>query len=230
MGWIPLNTETDGALGERTLPSAAMENRGKKTGTSHAKEMREVGLSNKRVGARKNVPCTGLDSQTLYFVQKNLKKVAFNELHMPNPSISPPQPADLTAWADAINGALKRYSDKDWNYSRILLTSCVVGETSSPYVLMVDWIDVRGKKGAAAYKNSQDEVTWGGRHSHELGILEVISLRLNLALSQVTTADYWHGVRPVVRLQKRSALIELGQTHAFWYRVEEVQGEEFENR
>ncbi len=149
---------------------------------------------------------------------------------MSTPDVPLPKPADLAAWSEAINGALKRYSDKDWNYSRIFLSSCPLAEINSPYVLMVDWIDVRGKKGQAAFKTSQDEITWGGRHSHELGILEVISLRLNLALSEVTTADFWHGIRPVVRLQKKSSLIDLGQTHAFWYRVDEVQGEEFENR
>lgn len=148
---------------------------------------------------------------------------------LPAPS-TPPKAADLTAWADAINAALGRYSDKDWNYSRIRLVPCPIRETDAPYLLMVEWMDVRSKTGQAAYKTSQDEVTWGGRHSHELGVLEIISLRLNLALSQVTSAEFWDGVRPVVRLQKKAAIEALGQTHAFWYRVDEVQGEEFDNR
>jgi len=137
---------------------------------------------------------------------------------------------DMLAWTDAINRALGRFSDKDWNYSRILLETRPVQGLSSPYVLGIEWLDVRNHQGQADYKNSLQEVVWGERHSHELGMLEIASLRLNRALAEVTTADFWHGVRPVIRLQKRSALLEKGHALAFWYRVEEVQGEEFENR
>jgi len=145
-------------------------------------------------------------------------------------SASNHQAADLRAWAEAINQALNRFSDKDWNYSRILLETKVLKEVSSSYVLNIDWLDMRSKQGQTDYQNSLNEVTWGERHCRELGMLEIASLRLNRALAEMTTADYWHQVRPVIRLQKRSELLEKGQAHAFWYRVEEVQGEEFENR
>src|SRR5689334_6556476 len=88
---------------------------------------------------------------------------------------------DMEIWAKTINQALQRFSDKDWNYSRILVTVCPLNEVSSPYVLWIDWLDMRGKQAQAAFKTIQQEVTWGGRHSHELGILEIISLRLNHA-------------------------------------------------
>ena len=140
------------------------------------------------------------------------------------------QPKDMIAWAEAINKALQRFSDKDWNYSRIFLETKPLAKLASPYVLGVDWLDVRNKQGQADYKSSLDEVTWGERHSHELGLLEIASLRLNRALAKVTTADYWRGIRPVIRLQKRSDLLQKSQIFAFWYRVEEVHGEEFENR
>ncbi len=143
---------------------------------------------------------------------------------------STPHSADMIAWADAINRVLKRFSDKDWNYSRIFLETRPVQELSSPYVLGVEWLDVRNQQSEGDYKNSLQEIIWGERHSHELGMLEIASLRLNRALAEVTTADFWHGVRPVIRLQKRSDLLEKGQSLAFWYRIEEVQGEEFENR
>ena len=139
-------------------------------------------------------------------------------------------PSDIALWAKAINKVLERFSDKDWNYSRIYLIPCCLKETLSPYVLGIDWLDMHSKQGKLDCKTALDEVTWGERHSSELGMLEVISLRLNRALSEVTTADYWHGVRPILRLQKRSDLLGKDQTHAFWYRIEEVQGEEFENR
>lgn len=141
-----------------------------------------------------------------------------------------PQAEDMAVWMEAINRVLQRFSDKDWNYSRIALTLESLKERMTPYVLGVDWLDVRGKQGMAEFQTSQSEISWGMRHSHELGILEIISLRLNHALSELTTAEEWQGIRPVIRLQKRSELMDKGQTHAFWYRVEEVQGETFENR
>lgn len=136
----------------------------------------------------------------------------------------------MAQWVAAINQALHRVPDMDWNYSRIELTLVSLHETVVPYVLEIDWLDVRGRTGEAAYRASLDEITWGQRHSHELGILEIASLRLNRALAEATSAAYWHDVRPVIRLQKRTDLLEKDRTHAFWYRVEELQGEEFENR
>jgi hypothetical protein len=137
---------------------------------------------------------------------------------------------DMTAWAQAVNQVLARFSEKDWNYSRLSLKVLSINEIDGPYALTIDWIDVQGKAGKNVYKNCLNEVTWGGRHSHELGILELISLRMNKALSEVSSDDFWHGVRPVLRLQKKTELEKLGQNHGFWYQVEEVEGEEFENR
>jgi hypothetical protein len=139
-----------------------------------------------------------------------------------------PRLSDLEAWMQAIHQALKRYSDKDWNYSRISLAIKDLQQLSSSYALMIEWIDVRGKLGLKEYQTIMSELTWGNRHSHELGVLEIASLRINFALSQITSNDYWHGIRPVIRVQSKSALA--GFTHAFWYQVEEVDGEEFENR
>lgn len=137
--------------------------------------------------------------------------------------------ADLQSWADAINSALKKYSDKDWCYSRITLQLRNLSEIKAPYGLWIDWIDTRTKEGTRLYKEATGEVTWGLRHSSELGILELISLRLNQAIQSVTTPDYWHGIHPVVRLQKIGSFGP-ETTHAFWYEVQEVQGEEFETR
>lgn len=137
---------------------------------------------------------------------------------------------DLIAWVDAINGVLSRFSDKDWNYSRLSLKAFKLNEISGPYALGVDWIDVEGKSGRNVYKTCLNEVTWGGRHSHELGILELISLRMNKAIAEVSGDDFWRGIRPVLRLQRKAHLEKLGQTHGLWYQVQEVEGEEFENR
>jgi hypothetical protein len=145
-------------------------------------------------------------------------------------SLSPPTEKDLRAWCDAINNVLKRYSDKDWSYSRIYLIIKKLDEVSAPYSLRIDWLDVKGKKGKEEYQEVVGELTWGQRHSNELGILEIISLRLNQALNTVTSSEYWHGVRPVLRLQKTEELIQNLHTHTFWYQIEEVQGEEFEAR
>lgn len=141
-----------------------------------------------------------------------------------------PSSGNMTAWAEAINSALKQFSDKDWNYSRILLIIKELKDFTSPYFLRIEWLNMNAKKGIADYKTILDEVTWGSRHSYELGILEIISLRLNYALSEVTSTDYWHQVRPVFRLQKKDEALAQGYTHGFWYEIQEVQGEEFENR
>lgn len=137
---------------------------------------------------------------------------------------------NMIAWAQALNLALARYSEKDWNYSRLSLKVLMLNEIKGPYALAIDWIDVGGKTGQNVYKTCISEITWGNRHSHELGVLELISLRMNKALSEVSSDDFWHGVRPVLRLQRKAELESLGQTHGFWYQVEEVEGEEFENR
>jgi len=139
-------------------------------------------------------------------------------------------PSEMIAWGEAINQALQRFCDKDWNYSRISLTTCELNDLDSPYVLAVEWLDVRGKRGQEEYGTLVGEITWGERHSNELGMLEITSLRVNRALIEITTADYWHGTRPILRLQKRADLLAKGQTHGFWYRVDEVRGEEFETR
>ncbi len=139
-------------------------------------------------------------------------------------------PSHLKTWAEALNQALARYSDKDWSYSRIRIQVCDLSEQPSAYVLEVDWLDVQGKQAQTVLKNLKGEMTWGERHSYELGILEVISLRLNRALMEVTSDAHWNNVRPVFRLARRGELLEKGRTHAFWYQVTEVEGEEFENR
>jgi hypothetical protein len=137
---------------------------------------------------------------------------------------------DLQKWADAMNQSLKRVSDKDWYYSRISFVVKSLQEIDSPYVLQVDWIDTRSKNGEKHYKEMISELTWGQRHSYELGILEIVSLRLNQGLNTVTSSEYWHGIRPIVRVEKKQELLDISQTHGFWYQIQEVQGEEFESR
>ncbi len=145
-------------------------------------------------------------------------------------SVDPINPSHMQTWVEAINQALQRYSEKDWNYSRIRVEVCLLADCHSPYLLEVDWLDLKGKQGLAAFKTLQGEITWGERHSHELGILEIISLRINRALLEVTSDAHWNGIRPVFRLAKHDDLSKQGRTHAFWYGVEEVAGEAFENR
>jgi hypothetical protein len=132
--------------------------------------------------------------------------------------------------APRINTALSRYSDKDWNYSRIRLHKRKLQDLAGPYVLWVDLVDARTKKGRAELKASAEEVAWGGHHSHELGILEIISLRLNKALFECTSDEVWDFRRPVIRVVKKQDLEEQGVSAAFWYDVDEILGEEFDNR
>lgn len=129
-----------------------------------------------------------------------------------------------------INEALESYSDKDWNYSRISLEVKPLESLTSPYVLTIESIDVSTPIKRKVFKGSEDEVTWGGRHSNELGILELISLRINKALIESTSDEYWGFTRPVVRLVRKEELIQQGITDALWYNVTEVAGEEFDAR
>jgi hypothetical protein len=132
--------------------------------------------------------------------------------------------------AQQINDALKRHSDKDWNYSRIHLQLRPLVQINSPYVLHIETIELTERPGKDELARLRDEIAWGSRHSDELGILEIISLRVNKALLESTSDEYWGNHRPVVRIVKTQDLVSQGVTYAFWYEVEEVGGEEFDSR
>ena len=137
---------------------------------------------------------------------------------------------DINAAKTAINDALKAFCDKDWNYSRITLETSSLQLLQTPYVLWIDYIDVGTKPGSLDFKNYSREVTWGVRHSSELGILELISLRINNALIESSSDEHWNYRRPVVRIEKREELVKQNITEALWYRITEVEGDEFDNR
>jgi hypothetical protein len=75
-----------------------------------------------------------------------------------------------------------------------------------------------------------DEVKWGDRHSSQIGMLEVVSLRINKALLEVSSDTYWHQKRPVIRIVKKEGVDREDTTHAIWYQITEVAGEDFDNR
>ena len=129
-----------------------------------------------------------------------------------------------------INSALMAYSDKDWNYSRIALVIRPLQEFDGPYVLRIDRLDLTAKAGQKDLKALIDEVKWGGRHSSELGILEVVSLRINKALLESTNDEFWQHKRAVLRIIRKEELATEHSTHAIWYHVTEVAGEDFDNR
>jgi predicted outer membrane lipoprotein len=129
-----------------------------------------------------------------------------------------------------VNEALLRYSDKDLNYSRITLISKPLHDVDGPYALWYETLDVRTKVGKSTLKLAADEVAWGERHTNELGILEIISLRINKALMESTSDELWGFNRPIFRLEKKEVLAQKGINAALWYEVHEVAGEEFENR
>ena len=145
----------------------------------------------------------------------------------PIASISPVQLQKLTA---KVNAALQTYSDKDWNYSRISLHVIRLADCDGVYALWLDLIDMRSKQGKLNLKAVSDEVAWGERHSNELGILEIVSLRINKALLEITSDSFWEGLRPIVRLVKKQVLEQSMVTDALWYDVREVSGEDFDNR
>jgi hypothetical protein len=145
-----------------------------------------------------------------------------------NPAASSDKGHDSTL--ERVNKALLTYSDKDWNYSRISLLEKQLDSLESPYVLRFEILDLMTKQGRAELKALSDEVKWGERHSSELGVLEIVSLRINKALLEVTSDEYWQSQRPVARIAKRELLLAQGITSALWYEVREVAGEDFDNR
>ena len=137
---------------------------------------------------------------------------------------------DMPALIQKIEDALRNVSDKDWNYSRIALQLRPLAQIDSPYCLWLERIDVTNKTGMAEIARLKSEIVWGSRHSQELGILEIISLRLNRALLEHTTVEFWCNRRPVVRIVKKQELEAQGIVEALWYQVQEVGGEDFDNR
>jgi len=136
----------------------------------------------------------------------------------------------MDASVKQVNTALQEYSDKDWNYSRISLVTRPLDGFGSPYILRLEILDLKTKQGRTDLKTLSDEVKWGDRHASELGMLEVVSLRINKALLEATSDEYWQFKRPVVRIAKREALAGKQDINAIWYQITEVAGEDFDNR
>jgi hypothetical protein len=136
----------------------------------------------------------------------------------------------LEVTVENINKALQSYSDKDWNYSRIYLVIKLLDDFNGPYVMRVEILDLATKGGLDDRKALVGEVKWGERHSSELSILELVSLRINKALLEGTSDEYWQHKRPVIRIAKRETSAAEHPTHALWYKVIEVAGEDFDNR
>lgn len=149
------------------------------------------------------------------------------------PELSPHSPLDpkhLSLTFEKVNKALLQYCDKDWNYSRISLCLNALESIIGPYALWIDLIQTRTKQGQADLKNSRSEIAWGQHHSNELGILEIVSLRINKALLESTSDEFWDFERPIVRLTGKEELAQKGITHALWYDVIEVAGQDFDTR
>ena len=144
----------------------------------------------------------------------------------------PPRLTDTTLpqLVTRLNAALGSYSDKDWSYSRISLCVRPLDDADSPYLLWPELLDMVTKEGRADLKALADEIKWGEHHSSELGILEIVSLRINQALLQGTTDEFWQNKRPVLRVVAKHLLAEQGIRAALWYEVQEVAGEDFDNR
>ena len=144
--------------------------------------------------------------------------------------ISPCENEQMQVAVNQINSALVAYSDKDWSYSRIALVMRPLREFDSPYVLRLEFLDLTTKAGQKDLKTLVDEVKWGERHSSELGILEVVSLRINKALLEATSDEFWQYKRAVVRITRKEEPDGERSTPAIWYQVTEVAGEDFDNR
>ena len=146
------------------------------------------------------------------------------------PGSTQKQPDQGHSLLDRVNSALLDYADKDWNYSRIYLVTKSLKNIDGPHTLKIEVLDLTTKDGRNDLRCLVDEVKWGDRHSSELGVLEVVSLRINKALLEVTSNEYWHQKRPVMRIVKKEGLDRQDSTYAVWYQITEVAGEDFDNR
>ena len=150
-----------------------------------------------------------------------------------NPSLSSVSDFDgrqLAKLAARINKAIESYSDKDWNYSRISLHLRSLDSIHGAYALWPEIVLVKTKQGQQELKTFVSEVAWGERHSNELGILEIVSLRVNKALLHVSTDESWDFERPFVRPVNKEVLAQQRISDALWYEIYEVAGEEFDSR
>ena len=146
-----------------------------------------------------------------------------------NQTPPPFEEATLEQVVTRLNASLETYSDKDWSFSRISLLVKPLESLDSPYVLWPEFVDLVTKDGQKEMKELKGEIDWGERHSSELGILEIVSLRINKALISVAIGS-WQNDYPVLRLAKKEQLLEQGVHSALWYEVREVKGEDFESR
>ncbi len=133
-------------------------------------------------------------------------------------------------FVDKLNNTLNLYPDKDWNYSRIVLVYNELEKLSSPYCLWCDLADRSSDEGKRFIKRTEEEIAWGKRHMNELGILEIVSFRINKALADIGTQDIWGRFHPILRVENKERIAERGINACLWYRVEEVVGEDFESR
>jgi len=138
--------------------------------------------------------------------------------------------SDLPCLIQKINDALLGVPDKEWNYSRITLQLLPLEKVDSPYSIWLERVDISQKTGRAELTHLKSEIAWGCRHSEELGILEIMSLRLNRALLEHTTDEFWGNQRLVVRIAKKQVFESQGIVEALWYQVQEVGGEDFDSR
>jgi hypothetical protein len=137
---------------------------------------------------------------------------------------------NLHTLAEKINNCLEKYSDKDWNYTRLRLQVLPIEAIGAPYALVLETISTDTARGQAELKALRREVEWGDHHSNELGFLELVSLRLNKAFLAVAFGVTGESQFPVLRLAKLETLRAQNHTHALWYVIEEVVGEEFDSR
>ncbi len=136
----------------------------------------------------------------------------------------------LTQIVQNLNDALEKYSVKDWNYSRIHLQVRELSKCDDAYVLWCDSIDPSTAQGKVDLKALATEIAWGDRHSSELGILEIVSLRVNKALLSVAAGGFFEHGQPVLRVSKKEQLEQQGIVSAIWYEAQEISGEDFESR
>ena len=135
-------------------------------------------------------------------------------------------PYALESLVRRINDNLARADDESWHYSRLRLTTCPIDEIPGAKVLWLETISTDTRDGQRLLRELQGRVSVAVGHLSELPIIQIVICRMNEALLELSTDDYWQHQRPFITWAKKSELVQRGILVALWYRVEEQLGDD----
>lgn len=135
-------------------------------------------------------------------------------------------PSALEFLVSRINDNLVQVDDEAWHYSRLRLTTCLLDEIPGAKVLWLETIATDTREGQRLLRELKSRVSAAVGHLSELPILQIVICRMNQALLDLTTDDYWQHRRPFITWAKKSEMAQRGTPVALWYQIEERLGDD----